>query len=48
MKDKLMMMMGAAAGVGIYMGLSKLSQNKNKIKNTMNKMIDDASNLIEE
>lgn len=48
MKDKLMMMMGVAAGVGIYYGLNKLSQNKNKIKSTMNKMIDDASNLIEE
>ncbi len=46
MKDKFMYMMGAMTGIGLYMGLSKLSQNKSKIKSTMNKMIDDASNMV--
>ena len=46
MKDKFMIIMGAAAGIGIYMGINKLSQNKNAIKSKLNNMIDDASDLM--
>ena len=46
MKDKLMMMVGAAAGIGIYMGLSKISKNRNKIKQKVNMMIDDTADMF--
>ena len=46
MKDKFMMMVGAAAGIGIYMGLSKISKNRNKIKQKVNMMIDDTADMF--
>ena len=46
MKDKLMMMVGAAAGIGIYMVLSKISKNRNKIKQKVNMMIDDTADMF--
>lgn len=45
MKDTLMFMMGMAAGMGTYIGLSSLSKNKDNVKKTMNDFIDDASKL---
>ena len=47
MKDKFMMMMGAVAGIGVYMGLTKMSKNKNKIKAKVNTIIDDTADMFE-
>ena len=47
MKDKIMMMVGAAAGIGVYMGLNKMSQNRNKIKSKVNSIIDDTADMFE-
>lgn len=47
MKSKIMMVLGAAAGVGMYMGISKLSQNRNKLKRRVNTIIDDAADMFE-
>ena len=46
MKDKFMMMMGAAAGIGVYMGLTKMSKNKSKIKSKVNALIDDTADMF--
>lgn len=46
MKDTMMFMLGAAAGVGAYMGVNTLMQNKNSLKHTMNDLIDDAADLM--
>ncbi len=46
MKDKIMMMVGAAAGIGVYMGLSNMSKNKNKIKSKVNTIIDDTAEMF--
>ena len=46
MKDKIMMMVGAAAGIGVYMGLNKMSKNKNKIKSKVNTIIDDTADMF--
>ena len=47
MKDKIMLMVGAAAGMGVYMGLSKMSQNRKMIKNKLNNIIDDTADMFE-
>ena len=46
MRDKIMMMVGAAAGIGVYMGLTNMSKNKNKIKSKVNTMIDDTADMF--
>jgi hypothetical protein len=46
MKDTMMFVFGAAAGVGMYMGMEALSKNKNNVKKTMNDIIDDTSKLV--
>lgn len=40
MKNSLMMMVGAAAGIGIYIGMENLSKNKKQIKRKINTFID--------
>ena len=34
MKNTMMMMVGAAAGIGIYMGVEKMTKNKKVIDNS--------------
>lgn len=46
MKDTLMFMMGAAAGIGAYIGCESLSNNKENVKKTMNDLIDDTSRIV--
>ena len=46
MKDSIMMMAGAALGIGAYIGLSELSKNKNCVKHKMNDLIDDAADMM--
>ena len=46
MKDKFMLMIGAAAGISIYMGITSLSKNKNKIKCKVNSLIDDTASMF--
>ena len=41
MKNTMMMMVGAAAGIGIYMGVEKMTKNKKVIKRKLNTIIDD-------
>lgn len=38
--------MGLAAGMGVYMGLNKMSKNKNKIKTKVNNIIDDTADMF--
>ena len=46
MKDSLMMMVGAAAGIGLYIGLSNLTSNKKDLKKKMNNIIDDTASMF--
>ena len=46
MKNTMMMMVGAAAGIGIYMGVEKMTKNKKVIKRKLNTIIDDTADLI--
>ena len=46
MKDSLMMMVGAAAGIGLYVGLSSLTSNKKDLKKKMNNLIDDTASMF--
>lgn len=46
MKNTMMMMVGAAAGIGIYMGVEKMTKNKKFIKRKLNTIIDDTADLI--
>lgn len=41
-----MMMVGAAAGIGIYMGVETMTKNKKVIKRKLNTIIDDTADLI--
>ena len=41
-----MMMIGAAATVGVYMTLCEMSKNKNKIKSKVNSIIDDTADMF--
>ena len=47
MKNKFMMMLGAAAGIGTYVGLSKMAKNKGKIKSKVNDIIDDTADMFD-
>ena len=46
MKNTMMMMVGAAAGIGIYMSVEKMTKNKKVIKRQLNTIIDDTADLI--
>ena len=46
MKNTMMMMVGAAAGIGIYMGVEMMTKNKKVIKRKLNTIIDDTADLI--
>lgn len=46
MKNSLIMMVGAAAGIGLYMGMENLTKNKKVIKKKINTIIDDTADLI--
>lgn len=46
MKNSLMMMVGAAAGIGLYMGMENLTKNKKVIKKKINTIIDDTVDLV--
>lgn len=46
MKNTMMMMVGTAAGIGIYMGVEKMTKNKKVIKRKLNTIIDDTADLI--
>ena len=41
-----MMMVGAAAGLGLYMGVEQMTKNKKVIKRKLNTIIDDTADLI--
>ena len=46
MKNTMMMMVGAAAGIGLYIGVENLTKNKKVIKRKLNTIIDDTADLI--
>jgi hypothetical protein len=46
MKNSFMMMVGAAAGIGLYVGLNNMSKNKKQIKQKMNDFIDDTAEMF--
>ena len=46
MKDSLMMMVGAAPRIGLYVGLSNLTSNKKDLKKKMNNLIDDTASMF--
>ena len=46
MKNTMMMMIGAAAGIGLYMGVEQMTKNKKVIKRKLNSIIDDTADLI--
>ncbi len=46
MKNTMMMMVGAAAGIGLYMGVEQMTKNKKVIKRKLNTIIDDTADLI--
>ena len=46
MKDTLLMMIGAAAGISIYIGACNMKKNKACIKKKMNSLIDEASDMF--
>ena len=46
MKNTMMMMVGAAAGIGLYMGMENLTKNKKVIKRKINTFIDDSADLV--
>ncbi len=46
MKNTMMMMVGAAAGIGLYMGMENLTKNKKVIKRKINTFIDDTADLV--
>ena len=41
-----MMIVGAAAGIGLYIGVENLTKNKKVIKRKLNTIIDDTADLI--
>lgn len=41
-----MMMVGAAAGIGLYIGMENLTKNKKVIKKKINTIIDDTVDLV--
>ena len=45
-KDTLLMMIGAAAGISIYIGACNMKKNKACIKKKMNSLIDEASDMF--
>ncbi len=44
--NMLMLAVGAAAGVGAYMGLESIGKNKYQVKKHVNNAIDDIANTI--
>ena len=46
MKNTMIMMVGAAAGIGLYMGMENLTKNKKVIKRKINTFIDDTADLV--
>ena len=50
MKNSFYMMLGAAAGIGLYVGYSNMAKNvcknKKKIKQKMNDLIDDTADMF--
>ena len=46
MKNTMMMIVGAAAGIGLYIGMENLTKNKKVIKRKLNTIIDDTADLI--
>ena len=46
MKNTMMMIVGAAAGIGLYIGVENLTKNKKVIKRKLNTIIDDTADLI--
>lgn len=46
MKNTMLMMVGAAAGIGLYMGMENLTKNKKVIKRKINTFIDDTADLV--
>lgn len=46
MKNSIMMMVGAAAGIGLYIGMENLARNKKVIKKKINTIIDDTVDLV--
>ena len=42
-----MMMLGAIAGIGLYIGMTNMSKNKNKLKKQMNDIIDDTAEMFD-
>lgn len=47
MKNSLLMMVGAAAGISLYVGACNMKKNKTYIKNKMNTLIDDAADMFD-
>ena len=46
MKNTMMMMVGAAAGIGLYMGVEQMTKNKKVIIRKLITIIDDTADLI--
>ncbi len=46
MKDSLLLMIGAAAGIGLYTCVSDLMKDKKSLKRKMNHLVDDAADLM--
>ena len=50
MKNSFYMMLGAAAGIGLYVGINNMSENmyknKKRIKQKMNNIIDDTADMF--
>lgn len=47
MKNSFFMMLGAAAGIGLYIGIDNMSKNKKRIKQKLNHLIDDTADMFE-
>lgn len=46
LKDSLLMMIGAATGIGLYIGLNDLMKDRKSLKKKMNHLVDDAADLM--
>lgn len=46
MKNTLMMVVGAASGIGLYIGIETMVKNKKKVKRKINNLIDDTADLM--
>lgn len=46
MKNTMLMMVGAAAGIGLYTGINNLSKNKKQLKKKVNCLIDSTADML--